>query len=537
MIQEYNPNFSNNENYKKLIKMYGDELGALQREAHDLEIPIIIVFEGWYDIFIGEIVNRQLLPLDSRGFDFYFTDAPTSEENKIPFIYRFAKKIPPKGKIAVFDRSWYMRGLIEYLLNDSDIFGCSNLNEKTNIEAIFMTPANKNIINTPKFNKLIQTINHFEKILTDNGTHLIKIYFGVRKERRRENRKRLEKIFPYNIDRRYTEKIYKKDIYVVKEVIEQTNTENAPWNLYFADKELDEATAGTMKILIQEMKKIIENVKIQNEIQKEIEKSCEISETDSNPLTSKPGPLDQIDLSKAYTKKEYKKYLEICQNKLAYSHYSLFIQKKPMVLVFEGWDAAGKGSSIKRIVQAMNPRYYRVIPIGSPTEVDNKYPYLWRFLDGIPPCGKTSIFDRSWYGRVMVERIEGFCNDNDWKRAYEEINHFEETMTDSGMIVIKFWLHVSKEKQYERFIARSLNPYKQWKLTDEDWRNREKWDEYYAAVNEMIERTNTKEAPWVVVEADDKYYARIKILKTIIKRIEKESGNKIKNIDFPIQQD
>ncbi|MDL2261161.1 phosphate--AMP phosphotransferase [Methanimicrococcus sp. OttesenSCG-928-J09] len=548
MISETNPVFPEETDYKELIKEYSEELGILQREAKDLEIPIIIVFEGWYDVFIGEIINRQILPLDSRGFDFHFTDAPTSEENKKPFIFRFSQKIPPKGKIAVFDRSWYMRGLIEYLLNESNVFGCSNLSLKTNLEAILTEPASKNSINSPKFNTLINTINQFEKTLTDNGTYIIKIYLGARKEKRMESRKMWEKIIPYDIDKRSTEKIYKKDVHVLKEVIEQTNTEYAPWNLYFVDKDLDLATVSTMKILMDEMKKAIFDAKSKQIIDRERAETCAIeqaaatSSTDSNvnninsacemQKPARAGPLDKADLTKSYSKKEYKEKLKKYQRKLSFSHYSLYMNKKPMVLVFEGWDAAGKGGSIKRIVQAMNPRYYRVIPIASPTVVDKKYHYLWRFLDGIPPCGKTSIYDRSWYGRVMVERIENFCAKDEWQRAYEEINDFEKAMTNSGVIVIKFWMHISKEKQYERFTARSLNPLKQWKLTDEDWRNREKWDDYYEAVNEMIEKTSTEKAPWVVVEANDKYYARIKVLKTVVKRIEEELGSEMEEMDL-----
>lgn len=533
MITETKPDFPENTDFENLLQECSEELGILQRKARDLEIPIIIVFEGWYDVFIGEIINRQILPLDSRGFDFYFTDAPTSEENKIPFIFRFSKKTPPKGKIAVFDRSWYMRGLIEHLLNESDKFGCANLNLKTNLEAVLTETVNKEVIHTPKFNRLIRTINNFEKTLFDNGTYLIKIYLGARKEKRVESRKVWKNLIPYEIDKRSTEKIYKKDIHVIKEVIEQTNTEYAPWKLYFVNQDLDEATAGTMKIIIDGMKQIIADAESKKAVEEEQAGLCETNAADSAAVLLK-GPLDAVDLSLFYTKQEYKKKLAKYQRKLAYSHYALNLNKKPMVLVFEGWDAAGKGSAIKRIVQAMNPRYYRVIPIASPTDVDQKYHYLWRFLNGLPPCGKTSVYDRSWYGRVMVERIEHLCTTEEWMRAYEEINHFEKAMTNNGIIVIKFWMHISKEKQYERFMARSLNPLKQWKLTDEDWRNREKWNEYYNAVNEMIEKTNTDKAPWVIVEANDKYYARIKVLKTIVERVEEELGTEMQEIDFPI---
>jgi len=530
MITEIKPILPENIEYKDLIEMYSEELGILQREAKELDIPIVIIFEGWYDAFIGEIINRQLLPLDSRGFDFYYTDAPTSEENRKPFIFRFSQKMPPNGKIAIFDRSWYMRGLIEYLLSES-VFGCSNLKQKIDVETVFTEPAQKEIIDTPKFNMLIETINNFEKTLSDSGVRFIKIYFGARKEKRMESRKIWQKLIPYNIDKRSTEEIYKKDVYVIKEVLNQTNMPYAPWNLYFVEDDLDLATARTMKMIKDQMKSVICDVKLQRKNVVNVKNlKCSGSE-----YSTTDGPLDKIDLSKTCKKSEYKKKLKKYQKQLAYAHYSLHLNKKPMVLVFEGWDASGKGGSIKRIVQSMNPRYYRVIPIGSPTDADLKYHYLWRFLNGIPSCGKTSIYDRSWYGRVMVERIEKFCSENDWQRAYSEINSFEKAMTDSGMIVIKFWLHISKEKQYDRFTARSENPAKQWKLTEEDWRNRERWDEYYSAVNEMIEKTNTEKAPWVIIEANDKYYARTKILKTVIKRIEKELGDEIKETEFSMK--
>lgn len=551
MLLERRPEIPANRDIEDLIKECSDELGILQREAYELDLPAIIVFEGWYDVFIGELINRQLLPLDSRGFDFYYTDMPTSEENEKPFIVRFSQKIPPKGKIAVFDRSWYMRGLIEHLLNESDIFGCSCLTEltgKTHLQDVLTETAKKNVIRTDQFKILINTINGFEKSLTDNGTFIIKIYFGARKEKRMKSRKMWNNVLPYDIDTRSTEKIYKKDINVLKEMLEQTNKENAPWDLYFVDNDMDIATFRTMKIIIDRLKAAIFTIKskqaeaepatenLKADPDKGTEKKAEEetaskkeNETEVPPVVmSFTDHLSTADLTKSYSKKEYKEKIKNYQEKMALAHHSLHLKRKSMILIFEGWDAAGKGGGIKRIVQSMNPRNYRVIPIGPPTDVDKKYHYLWRFLNGIPACGKTSIYDRSWYGRVMVERIEGFNTEEEWKRAYQEISDFEKTLTNSGIIVIKFWLHISKEKQYERFAARSINPLKQWKLTDEDWRNRGKWDQYYEAVNEMIDKTSNEKAPWVVVEANDKYYARIKILKTIVKRVEDELGKKLK---------
>ena len=192
-----------------------------------------------------------------------------------------------------------------------------------------------------------------------------------------------------------------------------------------------------------------------------------------------------------------------------------------MVLGFEGWDAGGKGGAIKRLTEKMDPRGYTVIPTASPNDWEKAHHYLWRFWQAMPKAGHLSIFDRTWYGRVMVERIEGFCTTGEWQRAYKEINDMERDLYDAGAIVLKFWMQIDKDEQERRFKARQENPEKQWKITDEDWRNREKWDQYEEAVNEMLIRTSTPHAPWVVVEGNDKYYARIKVLETVVRAIEK----------------
>lgn len=236
----------------------------------------------------------------------------------------------------------------------------------------------------------------------------------------------------------------------------------------------------------------------------------------------KTPPLESVDLSKSYKKKKYKKLLEKEQKELYRLQYSVIEKKIPVVCVFEGWDAAGKGGCIKRLTRAVNPRFYSVVPIGSPSQDEKKYHYMYRFLDGIPNCGHITIYDRSWYGRVMVERIEGFATEEEWKSAYYEINAFEKMLTSFGIVVLKFWLHMDKDKQYERFMERKNDPLKQWKLTDEDWRNREKWDEYFVAVNEMIEKTSTKKAPWIIIPANDQRYARVEVLKEINKAIKEE---------------
>jgi polyphosphate kinase 2 (PPK2 family) len=232
--------------------------------------------------------------------------------------------------------------------------------------------------------------------------------------------------------------------------------------------------------------------------------------------------LEKIDLSKTLTRQEYKRQLVQCQVRLAELGYQVYVQKRPVIIAYEGWDAGGKGGSIKRITESLDPRGYVVHPIAAPAGEDRTHHYLWRFWRRLPEKGQVAIFDRSWYGRVMVERIEGFCTEEEWKRAYREINQFERKLVDFGTILIKFWIHISQEEQLARFEARKDTAYKSWKLTDEDWRNREKWDLYLEAVEDMLLKTSTITAPWTIVEGDSKYYARVKTLKTVVEALEHE---------------
>jgi polyphosphate kinase 2 (PPK2 family) len=228
--------------------------------------------------------------------------------------------------------------------------------------------------------------------------------------------------------------------------------------------------------------------------------------------------LSTIDLDKSLSKEEYVRDLTRYQLQLRELAYQLYVQKRPLVIVYEGWDAGGKGGNIKRVTERMDPRGYEVYPIAAPQGEDKTHHYLYRFWRRLKPPDEKQvlIFDRSWYGRVMVERLEGFCTQEEWKRAYREINEFERQLVDFGTILVKFWIHISKDEQLSRFQARSETPYKAWKLTDEDWRNREKWDAYERAVNDMLLKTSTLTAPWTIIEGNCKWYARVKALRTLV---------------------
>ncbi|MEK7439459.1 MAG: hypothetical protein AAB571_13200 [Chloroflexota bacterium] len=232
--------------------------------------------------------------------------------------------------------------------------------------------------------------------------------------------------------------------------------------------------------------------------------------------------LEKLNLKVKLSRAEYERELDRLPNKLHLLGYQVYTQKRPVVMVFEGWDAAGKGGAIKRLTEKLDPRGYVVHPIAAPQGDDKERHYLYRFWRRLPEAGQIALFDRSWYGRVLVERVEGFCSTEAWQRSYSEINQFEKQMVDFGTIIFKFWVHIGQQEQLRRFKEREGSGYKSWKLTDEDWRNRGKWEDYEQAVEDMLLKTSTRNAPWTIVEGNDKLYARIKVLKTVVEKLEKE---------------
>jgi polyphosphate kinase 2 (PPK2 family) len=248
----------------------------------------------------------------------------------------------------------------------------------------------------------------------------------------------------------------------------------------------------------------------------------EASNKDDGSPTAKPITiLTKADMSAKLDRKKYKRLLAKYQGELNVLHRKAHDQKLSTVLVFEGWDAGGKGGAIRRLTAALDARNVQIIPIAAPTDEERAHHYLWRFWRHLSRAGRVTIFDRSWYGRVMVERVEGFATEKEWRRAYAEINAFERQLVESGIVLVKFWLHVTKEEQLRRFEERKNTPFKRWKITDEDWRNREKWDLYEIAVHDMIERTSKRVAPWIVVEGNDKPHARVKVLRSVCNKLRK----------------
>ena len=351
--------------------------------------------------------------------------------------------------------------------------------------------------------------------MIDDGALIIKCWLHLKKEEQKDRLKKLEKNpeTSWQVTERDKKhlKMYDDFIGVAEKVLMETSTGNSPW-LIVDGSDLHYSSLRVGQHILDRIRQHIG--------QREAEKSKEIvTELPKTIQITQQSVLDSLDLSLKLEKKDYQQQLALYQGKLNKLSREAHERKRSCTLVFEGWDAGGKGGAIRRITHAVDARMYHVIPIAAPTDEENRHHYLWRFWRHLSRAGRFTIFDRSWYGRVLVERVEGFATEPEWRRAYAEINDFEDQLIRSGIVLCKFWLHISKEEQLARFKLREETPYKRWKLTDEDWRNREKWDEYEVAVNDMVAQTSTRIAPWILVEGNDKRYARIKVLKAICRRL------------------
>ena len=479
------------EEYKNIIGELQLKLASLERQVKEYKIPVIIVFEGWGSSGKGTLINKLILPLDPRGFNVYTTNYLSEEEKMKPFLWRFWVKTPEKGRIAIFDKSWYRRTLVERI--DNDIKGeelASNFDD----------------------------IKSFEKTLADDGNVILKFYLHISKKEQQKRFDRLEKnqATAWRVtkeDKKHNDQ-YDEYIKVIDEMIEETDSDYAPWTVV----ESTDNRFATVKVftkVIHALEEKIQKIKEQNE-NKIVLPKIYLDKAIMDATT-----LETVDLTQTIGKEEYKLKLKEYQKRIRDIEHEIYTKRLPVIICYEGWDAAGKGGNIRRITQNLDPRGYEVSPISAPTELENSHHYLWRFWNKIPKAGHITIFDRTWYGRVLVERIEGFCSEDEWKRAYKEINDMEKQLTNFGVVLVKFWLQIDKDEQLRRFQEREQILEKNWKITDEDWRNRDKWDQYEEAANEMLFKTSTSYAPWTIVESNDKYYARIKALKTVIDAIEK----------------
>jgi len=491
MLEKIDLSFqTDHKTYKREMEPLEARLTALQQQIKDYKIPVLIVFEGWSASGKGTFISKVLNPLDPRYFNVHTLDKPSESSILRPFLWRYAVSLPSKGRISIYDKSWHRLNLPEGQRK-------WKLTQKAKDEFFY-------------------DVNAFEEQLAVDGILVIKLFLHISRDEQKRRFKELIKTpdTAWRVDEDDWRQNEEYDIYLKRfeRMIQESNTGISKWSVIEANDK-NYATIKIFKVII-------------NKIEEEMNRRLSVQRVQPE-ITVKPveppevSILSSVALDKTISKASYKEKLAHYQRKMSELGFKLYTKRRSVVMVYEGWDAAGKGGNIKRMTQELDPRGYEVVPISAPTQDELIHHYLWRFWNKIPKDGHFGIFDRSWYGRVMVERIEGFCTLEEWQRAYKEINDFERHLHNHGVIIFKFWVHIDKDEQLARFEARQQDPLKQYKITEEDWRNREKWDLYEKAVDEMLFRTNTEYAPWLVVESNDKKYARIKTLEAVTAKLER----------------
>jgi len=464
---------------------------ALLDAQYDLKengrFPVLILIGGVEGAGKGETINLLNEWMDPRHIITKAFFEPSDEELERPPAWRFWRALPPKGKVGVFFGAWHTMPIIQRVFNQ---------------------------ISDAEFGSATADIVRLERMLCDEGVLLLKYWFHISKPQQKKRFRQLEKDPETrwrvgDLEWDYYDR-YKKFIKVCEPFLRKTSTGEAPWIVIpGADPRYRALTFG--RHLLAAMRERLDEKPV-----KQL--------PDKNPPLLRPADklnlLRALELDQPLTKEAYRKQLEKWQGRLNVASRDPRFRKLSVVVVFEGNDAAGKGGALRRVTGALDARCYATVPVAAPTEEERAQPYLWRFWRHLPRRGRFLFFDRSWYGRVLVERVEGFCSEADWMRGYTEISDFETQLARHDVVVVKFWLAISKEEQYARFKRREKVSFKRFKITEEDWRNRKKWDAYEEAVCDMIDRTSTSLAPWTLVEANNKYHARLKVLKTLCKAVE-----------------
>jgi polyphosphate:AMP phosphotransferase len=461
------------------------QLLQVQRELRQTDIPVLVIISGVEGAGKGEVVNRLNEWLDTRHVQTFAFWDETDEERQRPRYWRFWRTLPPRGEMSILFGGWYLAP----------------------VEHRF-----KGLCNDAELDAELNRIVDFERMLIQDGALIVKFWFHLPEKEQKKRLKELSrddrsrwKMLP---DKTKFSEQYHHFEQVAERVIRHTDRGVAPWYLIEAkDRRYRDLTVG--KTLLQAIKRYLSSPPIMEPPASS--SNPELPDVESAQITL----LDQLDLSQSLARDVYKSELQRLRAEINELCWQAYKNKRSILLVFEGVDAGGKGGAIRRFTSAIDARLYRAIPVAAPTDEEKAHHYLWRFWRHVPRAGYITIYDRSWYGRVLVERVEGFATNAEWRRAYAEINQFEEQLVESGAILFKFWLQISQEEQLQRFKDRENTPYKRYKITDEDWRNREKWPQYKLAINEMVVHTSTESASWTMVEGDDKPFARIKVLRTI----------------------
>jgi polyphosphate:AMP phosphotransferase len=464
-------------------------------------IPVYLIIAGMEGTGKGEVVNRLDEWLDARGVHVHAYWEETDDERNHPRAWRFWRTMPRRGDIGIFFGAWYLHPIEQRFLgkwDDVDIDQC------------------------------MRGIRELERMLIHDGALIVKCWYHFSEKEQRRRLKALSRS-----DRSRWKMLPKKSKFseqyarfetVADRVVRSTDIGRAPWQIIEAtDWRYRDLVTG--KILLREIEEALAEGP---HVDRRVDDSPANATIELLPEApeARVTLLDRVDLSQTISREAYRQQLQNLQAELNDLAWRAYKEDISTILVFEGVDAAGKGGAIRRVTQAVDARLRAVIPVAAPTDEERAHHYLWRFWRRVPRAGRMTIFDRSWYGRVLVERVEGFTSHANWARAYLEINDFEEQLTRAGIVVQKFWLQISKDEQLARFKAREDTPYKRYKITDEDWRNREKWDDYRAAVNEMLARTSAQHAPWHLIAGNDKRFARIQVLEKVAQALREALAGK-----------
>ncbi len=486
------------EDYKAAVPVLRERLLTAQARLRDADFPVVLLFAGVDGAGKGESANLLSEWLDPRLLVTRAFGPPSEEESERPEFWRFWRDLPPRGRVGIFLSAWYSNPLLDRVHGRSDLSG---------------------------FDNDLDRILNLERMLANDGALILKFWMHLGKDAQKKRFHTLEAdpLTSWRVTKRDWKhwKMYDKFIATAEHTIMRTSTGRAPWTIVEgADHRYRSLKVGNL--LLEALERRLDQQ--ESSAPDNGGGAAAPSAPEQDEQEQRITVLDPLDMTRVLDKKSYKEKLQKYQARLNQLHRRARDEKLTTILVFEGWDAGGKGGAIRRVTSALDARDYQVISIAAPNDEERAHHYLWRFWRHLPRAGRVTVFDRSWYGRVLVERIEDFATDLEWRRSYAEINDFEQQLVEHGAVLLKYWLHITPEEQEIRFQARQETPYKRWKLTDEDWRNREKWDSYEIAVHDMIERTSTQTAPWVLVEGNDKKFARIKVLRTVCKALAERLG-------------
>lgn len=480
------------QDYLERVPLLRERLLDVQQRLRTAQFPVLVLFAGVDGAGKSDTTNLLNEWLDPRWITTLAYSAPSEEEGERPEFWRFWRDLPAKGQIGIFLSAWYSRPL---LLN---AFGK---------------------IDAEDLDRELEKILAFERTLVDDGALILKFWMHLGKDQQKQRLKALEgdPTQRWRVTKRDWKhwKRYKKFVRAAEQIIMRTSTGNAPWTIVEGMDSRYRSLKVATHLLEEAERRLAEPAPVHGNDAP----AANLGSHESIHIAERT-VLSGVELGQSLTKSAYGEEQDRLHARLNPLHRAAYEAKLSTILVFEGWDAAGKGGAIRRITRALDARNYQVFSIGAPSDEERAHHYLWRFWRHLPRAGRFTIYDRSWYGRVLVERVEGFATETEWRRAYAEINDFERQLVDHGIVVAKFWVHISRDEQERRFNARAETPYKRWKLTDEDWRNREKWDEYESAVDDMIERTSTAVAPWHLIPGNDKRYARVAVLRKICEALE-----------------